>query len=101
MNIMYNIYYSININIRSNINKNNRDTLLLKPNHKIWTADGRAVRLLPDNCVRIELKTRFCAARHVRIKISSLLFYTFMVLNLCQTDSKAQHQNPIRNIIIP
>ena len=54
---------------------NNIATLLLKPNHKIWTADGRAVRLLPDNCVHIELKTRFCAARHVR------MFCTLQLLN--------------------
>ena len=31
----------------------------------------------------------------------SILFCTFMVLNLCQADSKVQHQNPIQKIIIP
>ena len=36
-------------------------------------ADGRAVRLLPDKCVRIDLKPRFCAARHVRIDYDSIL----------------------------
>ena len=30
----------------------------------------------------------------------SILLCTFIVLNLCQTDSKAQHQNPINKIII-
>ena len=39
-------------------------------------ADGRAVRLLLDKCVRIELKTRFCAARHVRIDSNSYIFVT-------------------------
>ena len=31
----------------------------------------------------------------------SILLYTFMARNLCQTDSKAQHQNPISKIIYP
>ena len=31
------------------------------------------------------------------IQFNSILFCTFIVLNLCQADFKAQHQNPIKN----
>ena len=61
------------------------------------------MRLLQDNCVRIELKTRFCAGRHVRISVKQwphnfmlqsdwlMLYYSgskiLVVACQCQTDT--------------
>ena len=73
---------------------NNRTTFLLQPNHKICMADERAVRLLPDKCVRIYLKPRFCAARHVRMIVegtkgdpskAGVSFKPFQILDIHHT----------------
>ena len=63
------------MNIQSNINKNNTATLLLKLNDEICTQDGRAVRLLSDKCVRIELK--LVSAHIVMLEFLFYLFYYF------------------------